>query len=189
VCHDPHASDNKSLLTAAKINDLCFTCHQDDATKRKWVHKPIQEKGCTACHDPHGGDYKFNLSDAEGNDLCLKCHTGVATKVKFPHRAVVRYGCIACHDPHASDNEKGLVRATNELCVSCHQDHPDGSHTGGPHKVEGSADPKRPGRPFSCASCHNPHGSDNPKLFYAGASREQSCKYCHTNPVATGGSP
>ncbi len=25
------------------------------------------------------------------------------------------------------------------------------------------------GRPFSCASCHNPHGSDNPDFFYFGS--------------------
>src|SRR3954468_17026432 len=59
VCHDPHSSDNKSLLTAAKINDVCFKCHADDATKKAWVHKPLLEKGCTACHDAHGADFKF----------------------------------------------------------------------------------------------------------------------------------
>jgi len=189
VCHDPHSSDNKSLLATARINDLCFTCHQDDATNRKWVHKPIQEKGCTACHDPHGADYRFNLADADGDALCLKCHSSMAKKVKVPHKALARYGCTACHDPHASNNEKGLVKATNELCTSCHQDHPDASHIGGPHKVEGIPDPKRPGRPFSCASCHNPHGSDHPKLFYAGATRDESCKYCHANLATARSSP
>ena len=190
VCHDPHSSDNKGLLASAKINDLCFKCHQDDATTRKWVHAPIlAAKGCTSCHDAHGGDYKDDLADAEGNALCLKCHAGVGDKAKVRHLALDRYGCVACHDPHGADNAKGLIKATNALCISCHQDRPDGSHTGGPHKVEGGPDPKRQGAPFSCTSCHNPHGSDNPKLFYAGRTREESCKYCHGNSLVTRGAP
>jgi predicted CXXCH cytochrome family protein len=49
------------------------------------------------------------------------------------------------------------------------------------HEVSGRLDPRRPGRPFSCASCHNPHGSDNPLLFYLGANPLESCDGCHGN--------
>ena len=182
VCHDPHSSDNKSLLVAARINDVCFKCHADDATRRAWVHKPIAEKGCTTCHDAHGGDYRFNLADAEGNALCLKCHAGVGEKVKVKHKALDRYGCTACHSPHASDNAKGLVKAVNALCVSCHQDQRDGAHIGsfsGRHPVSGVPDPRRKGQDLSCTSCHVPHGSDNPKLFLASATPQNLCQSCH----------
>ncbi|HUJ29438.1 MAG TPA: cytochrome c3 family protein [Myxococcales bacterium] len=182
VCHDPHSSNNKALLVSDKINQVCFTCHQDDATKQAWVHKPIlSDKGCTSCHDAHGGDFKFNLADAEGPDLCLKCHTPMQAKmkVKVPHKALVRYGCTACHDPHASAQQKGLVKPVNDLCISCHKAQADGAHTGIGHKVEGGPDPRRTGQPFSCISCHDPHGTDNPKLFRSGANAQESCKGCH----------
>lgn len=181
VCHDPHSSDNKALLMAAKINDLCFKCHSDDATTRKWVHKPLVEKGCTACHDAHGGDFKNNLADAEGNALCLKCHAAVGQKAKVKHKALERYGCLACHSPHASDQPKGLIEAANTLCVSCHAEQREGGHIktfSGKHPVSGAIDP-RTKRELSCVSCHSPHGSDNPKLFYAGATPQDSCKSCH----------
>ena len=182
VCHDPHSSDNKGLLTAARINDLCFKCHADDATTRKWVHKPLVEKGCNACHDAHGGDFRANLADAEGTALCLKCHAGVGTKVRVKHKALERQGCTACHTPHASDEPKGLIRATGQLCISCHQEQRDGAHVktfSGKHPLSGVLDPHRKGQELSCVSCHAPHGSDNPKLFYAGATPQESCRYCH----------
>jgi predicted CXXCH cytochrome family protein len=182
VCHDPHSSENKGLLTAGRINDVCFKCHADDASGRKWVHKPITDKGCTSCHDAHGGDFKFNLADAEGNALCLKCHAGVGAKVKVKHKALDRYGCTACHTPHAGDNPKGLLKAANALCTGCHAEQQDGGHIktfSGKHPVAGPADPKRKGADFSCVSCHAPHGSDNPRLFYAGATPQDACKYCH----------
>jgi predicted CXXCH cytochrome family protein len=182
VCHEPHSSDNRGLLTATG-NALCFKCHQDDLKGRAWVHKPIADKGCTACHDAHGADYRFNLTDGDGNDLCLKCHKGVGVKAKVKHLALDRYGCIACHDPHGADQPQGLRKATNDLCISCHAAQADGSHVGTAHKVEGGVDPRRAGKAFSCTSCHNPHGSDNPKLFYKGANAQEMCTSCHADRI------
>ncbi len=182
-CHDPHSSDTAGLLKQGHINDLCFSCHKDNITKREWIHAPITEKGCTACHDAHGGDYANDLSDGEGDALCLKCHKGVGVNIKVKHK-VMESGCIKCHDAHASDQPGGLLKATNELCVSCHEKQADGAHVTGMkpgvlHKISGGLDEKRAGRAFSCVSCHNPHGSDNAKLFYKGQTATESCAYCH----------
>lgn len=181
VCHDPHSSANQGLLRSARASDLCFRCHQDELTGRKWVHKPAAEKGCLECHDPHGGDGPFNLVGAQGKDLCSRCHKPVDAK-KNVHRAITRYGCTACHDPHAANYAKGLIRATNALCTSCHDRQQDGSHVtsiGSTHKVEGGPDPHDPARDFSCASCHDPHASDGPKLLRFGATPMESCAFCH----------
>src|SRR5262249_19710860 len=182
VCHEPHSSDQRGLLAAANTSELCFRCHANDAANRKWVHKPLAEKGCQACHDAHGSDYLFNLIDGEGNTLCLKCHAGVGTKVKTRHRALDRYGCVACHTPHAGDVLKGLLKNVNDLCTSCHAAQGDGSHIGtfsGTHPVAGKRDPRRKDEELSCVSCHSPHGSDSPRLLYSGATPQESCKGCH----------
>jgi predicted CXXCH cytochrome family protein len=50
-----------------------------------------------------------------------------------------------------------------------------GHTVGGPKLL----DPRKPDRPFSCASCHNPHGSDFPFLAYSGANAMESCDGCH----------
>jgi len=182
VCHDPHSADENGLLRASKQEKLCYLCHVDDLSKRRVIHKPIKEKGCTACHDPHGADFPFNLTDGEGKDLCYKCHKPV-DKVKRPHAALSRDGCTGCHDPHGANNAKLLNKPINTLCVSCHEKEKDGTHvtfTGQPpHKMFGGSDPKHKEKEFSCVSCHNPHGTDNPKLFYFGETKAGMCVYCH----------
>jgi predicted CXXCH cytochrome family protein len=47
------------------------------------------------------------------------------------------------------------------------------------HIIKGPVDPRRPDREFTCASCHNPHGSDHQKLFYLGDTGMESCAGCH----------
>ena len=179
TCHDPHSGDEDGLLRATRQKKLCFLCHVDDMSKRRVIHKPILEKGCTACHDPHGSDYPYDLIDGEGKEVCYKCHKPV-DKVKQPHAALIRDGCTGCHDPHGSNNAKLLSQPINALCISCHERQKDGTHVSAPaHKMFGGSDPKHREKEFSCVSCHNPHGTDNPKLFYFGSSAKGMCVYCH----------
>jgi predicted CXXCH cytochrome family protein len=182
VCHDPHSSDNPKLVAKPTVQATCFTCHQDDLTGRKVVHAPVA-KGCDQCHDPHGSANRFALKGGEGKAACYKCHKPVdGGKVK--HAALERYGCTACHDPHGTDRAALLATRVNALCASCHPEQKDGRHVtpvvASGHPVGGNLnDPRRPGRDFTCASCHNPHGSDNPRLFYFGGSSMESCDGCH----------
>lgn len=183
VCHNPHSSDNERLLQAGPpIRNVCFRCHDDDVTGRNFIHKPVREGLCTNCHDPHGAANPFNLKAGEGKQVCYSCHK-VKDDVKNKHRALERYGCTACHDPHGTANRFQLIKPVNRLCQTCHTDKTDGLHVttfvANGHKITGGADPHNTDRDFSCASCHNPHGSDSPKLLRFGEVVNEVCDWCH----------
>ncbi|HEY4716372.1 MAG TPA: cytochrome c3 family protein [bacterium] len=182
ACHDPHQSDNVKLLRFARHGDLCYQCHSDDLTGRESVHPPAGEGDCLGCHSPHGSKYAKNLTE-EPPQLCYNCHDKVDSQ-KVVHAAIKIKGCTGCHNPHGSDNAPLLVKPLNALCESCHRDKKDGAHifrgfTQQLHPVSGPKDPKRNGKVFACVSCHNPHSSDNPKLFYEGNDKMSMCKRCH----------
>ena len=188
VCHDPHSSDQPKLVAKPTVAETCFLCHQDDLTGRKVIHAPVA-KGCNQCHDPHGAQYRFGLK-GDGKTACYKCHKPVDGG-KHKHAALERYGCTACHDPHGAANASMLPKRVNDLCISCHPGEKDGRHVSpiaaGGHTVGGRnlRDPRRTGREFSCASCHNPHGSDSPRLLYFGEEVMQSCAWCHGDKTGT----
>ena len=182
VCHDPHSSDSPKLVAKATLQETCFICHQDDLSGRKVIHAPVA-KGCDQCHDPHGAANRFALKFGEGKAACYKCHKPVDTG-KVKHAALERYGCTGCHDPHGTGNRAMLAQKVNALCSGCHSGQADGRHVtpiaAGGHAVGGDlSDPRRAGREFSCASCHDPHGSNSPKLLYYGDTVMESCAWCH----------
>jgi predicted CXXCH cytochrome family protein len=182
VCHAPHTSDQPKLLAKATMNETCFLCHQDDVTMRKVIHPPVK-KSCTECHGAHGAPNRNVLKAGEGKKQCYACHQPV-DKGKNKHAALERYGCVGCHDPHGTAYGRLVPKKVNDLCIGCHERQKDGRHVSpmiaSGHVVGGDLlDPRRPNRDFTCASCHNPHGSDNPNLFYTGADSMQMCAACH----------
>ena len=184
VCHEPHSSTQPKLLAAAAPASTCFKCHQDDLTGRKVIHKPL-EKGCDQCHLSHGGANRHLLKGGEGKKACQVCHQAPVDAGKVKHAALERYGCTGCHDPHGTANRFLIAKKTNDLCSGCHEGQKDGRHVSSivarGHTVGGPdlTDPRKPDRPFSCASCHNPHGSDFPNFFYMGNTAMESCDGCH----------
>jgi predicted CXXCH cytochrome family protein len=182
VCHEPHASDYAPLLRKEKPAETCFLCHSDDATGRDFVHKPVADGRCTACHSPHGAADPFSISRGSGKNLCYACHKTVDAG-KNKHPVLERGGCVACHDPHAGNNPFFLAKPVNALCISCHPNQKDGTHVTSfipnGHKISGGPDPHNIDRDFSCASCHNPHGSDGPKLLRFGDNTMEACDGCH----------
>jgi predicted CXXCH cytochrome family protein len=56
----------------------------------------------------------------------------------------------------------------DEICWGCHDEkalknaHPVARH---PTSKEEKPDPRRPDKPFNCASCHEPHAGKNAKLM------------------------
>jgi len=177
-CHKPHSSSNRKLLVK-EGKELCFICHYDDLSDRAHIHPAIEE-GCIFCHLPHSANFSKLLSESE-KEICYKCHENKEGE-KVVHGILKKEGCSPCHNPHGSDYDKLLPSSVNDLCSKCHRNQSDGSHIfsgiRGLHPVMGVRDPSTQ-KALTCVSCHNPHSSPHPKLFYEGESKLEMCKKCH----------
>jgi len=166
VCHVPHASDNASLAREAGAA-LCTGCHEGQAEELAMpvVHRIVQSVGCAACHDPHSAAAP-RLLYAEGNALCAACHLESAEK-----REPNSQGRITILEsrtvPAAALEGSPLIRLTEG------QGHPLAKHP-----VEADSDPRNPGEPFGCASCHAPHAAQREALIQGG-SWMSLCRQCH----------
>ena len=173
----------------------CVPCHAG-ITQNKVVHAPAYG-GCATCHSeldatavPHKSKGKVagGLS-ADVPALCTKCHERKLFEGKFVHAPVAGALCLTCHDPHASDQVGLLKKEPATLCLDCHPDIKKTPHVvagisgkghplGDEAKWKEATDPLRPGKKFYCASCHEPHRSDQPKLTRYGSGMS-SCQKCH----------
>jgi len=173
----------------------CAKCHAY-LSESKFVH-PALQAGCKACHDqidasvaPHKskGAFAKGLS-AEAPALCTKCHENKLFQGKVVHGPVAAGKCLECHDPHASDSVGLLTKEPAALCLDCHSDVKKRPHvvvgfSGGGHplgdakKPETVEDPLRPGKPFYCAACHEPHRSELAMLNRFGKGMS-TCQKCH----------
>lgn len=173
----------------------CTKCHAD-VTEKKFVHAAL-EKGCKTCHAQLDASSKRHKSmgkfehglKAEAPALCTGCHEEKLFDGKVVHGPVASGKCLECHDPHASDNVGLLTKEPAALCLDCHADIKKKPHvivgfSGGGHplgdvkKDKEVQDPLRPGKPFYCAACHEPHRSELPNLgrFPKGMG---TCQKCH----------
>jgi predicted CXXCH cytochrome family protein len=197
ACHNPHSTPAGRLLKA-EGNDLCFTCHDKAQFGKKVVHAAIG-MGCTGCHVPHSSRNE-RLLIAAVPDVCMTCHDKTEFSKINVHPPVASGMCLSCHSPHSTDQVAMLHKTPSELCVDCHENVPKALHAitgftksghplGLPRRSKTGTlragqktlmDPLRQERPFSCASCHNPHSSDYRRLFrYAAENTMQLCKLCH----------
>ena len=200
ACHDPHQSDNAKLLVTSSINELCTSCHQaKDKFLRETtnIHPPVADQ-CTNCHDPHTEDHLYQLKADGKKDLCVMCHVDKEVwinTVTDKHGALDRpRKCLECHDPHGSEHPKFLVKQNSkDLCLSCHNETLVTDETG--YKLQNiqkhldkNPDWHGPILWGDCASCHNPHGSNNlrmlnkpfPRTFYEKFDENNYiCFQCH----------
>jgi predicted CXXCH cytochrome family protein len=180
-------------LPAQAEDNPCLKCHAKVAQKKE-VHAAVN-MGCDSCHEeldasavPHKSKGKFAKGlSAEGPALCANCHDKKLFKGKVVHAPVEGGPCLGCHDPHASEYQGLLKKEPATLCLDCHPD-----IKKGPHLISGisssghplgngkkeAQDPRRPGKKFYCAACHEPHRSELPRLnrFAKGMA---SCQNCH----------
>lgn len=171
-------------------NHACLDCHANITrafpasphARLRLEHGQVAgQYGCESCHGPaskhiamigRGGRDKFIINPGKEPEACFKCHLETQAEFHFPeHHPVIegKMNCVQCHDPHGMDIMKpagGLAMARlNESCAQCHREQTRPFIFEHPALREG------------CTSCHNPHGSINPKLLTVRDSN--LCLRCH----------
>jgi predicted CXXCH cytochrome family protein len=202
VCHDPHASDEPSLMRKTEENtSACILCHTElsEMAAREDSHEPFREGNCAACHEPHSSDRRALLADNEAA-LCETCHSGSAAKHDIV--AVGDFSCSDCHDPHGASKKAPVAAYAHEPfasgeCETCHtldageisieDDFPRGDlcadcHDDKTAAVAGSdshfgADALAAGGTATCLECHSAHTTTVPGLKTA--VEEDLCRKCH----------
>jgi predicted CXXCH cytochrome family protein len=170
ICHQPHVSDVKFLLTAPTVREVCLQCHVPDDDP--FPHGPFAGGECTACHHPHESDFPYLLRGGDGAEHCFTCHgemeqaLDTATYVHAPALGA----CVDCHDPHASPYEHALRDSMEETCFACHADIEQMvAGAAAPHAAVLTGD--------GCANCHDAHSADRPSLLRD--REDELCLQCH----------
>ena len=187
-CHGPgqkHADSasaedirNPSKLAAAAVDQICLTCHFGPPVHagRLMSSHARNQVSCTTCHKIHAdtlGSLVVRKASAI-NEQCDACHINVVAQFQQPYHHRVpedAMSCVDCHNPHGSFRPAmGQIFAANEPgCFNCHGD------KRGPFTFE-----HPPMRFEGCGSCHELHGSANPRMLTR-AVVQYVCLECHAN--------
>ena len=177
VCHTD-AEGKGGLISDPP--ELCSMCHtpKDD---KKFIHGPVAAGACTVCHNPHESENQKLLVTSNINELCTSCHMakGEMLATKQHIHPPVKDSCINCHDPHTADHKFQLMADPKmDLCVMCHTDKKEWTD-----KVS-SKHGAIVDRPQKCQECHDPHGTDTPRMMKKASVREM-CLSCHNQQLVT----
>jgi len=172
-CHGPgeaHSSNDgdktkiigfRDPAEARKYNGQCLSCHQNNAPMegfRGTLHGK-SDLACVDCHGIHKSERMTHLLKKPETVLCMDCHVQTRTAFSKPYHHRVKEGavrCTDCHQPH-SGLERRQVRTSMSGDVACYKCH---SQTKGPFLYEHA-----PLQIRDCQACHEPHGSNNPKML------------------------
>ena len=199
-CHGPGsehvlgAGDKSKIslfgeMTPADVLGRCLDCHAGDVGKmeiRRSSHS-TGEVSCVSCHSVHGSREQRPLLAKTERETCYQCHNEVRARFELPFKHRVNEGailCSDCHNPHGAPTatwgaaqSPRMVRQAfgNDIaCTKCHTD------KRGPFIHE-----HPPVRVGGCATCHDSHGSTNPRLLTRPAAFTL-CLECHTGVAGAG---
>lgn len=161
----------------------------------------MEKLGCESCHGAgkahvDGGGDKTQIirfgkdtgsSAEQQNDACISCHNRKAQMFwKGSSHEARGMTCVTCHVTKAEKknslmaenrfmeqvgNDHEFTKATQtELCLDCHK-------MKRAQLQRSSHMPFREGK-INCSTCHNPHGSPNPKQLLQ-ATANENCLSCH----------
>lgn len=176
ACHDPHSSDNNSLLKSDVDFKLCETCHELDFWQNKRSHGPVASGNCFNCHEPHSSKHKKLLIKNTQN-LCFMCHENIKESNSMLHlHSPFKLNCLSCHDSHGGLKENILINTIPELCYTCHENtklHIEKTQI----KHGAILETKK------CMNCHSPHASNEPSLLLE--KENDTCLECHNKEIET----
>ncbi len=183
------AGGDKSLIKSlhgAEGAETCLTCHDvttEHTSYRNGVHGVSDTVNCLTCHSVHTPNAKEpKLLAKRQTELCASCHQGPASAMRS--KAYVHHldrggmTCASCHEPHGRRGEGALklTRQGEAPCLSCH------SEKRGPFVYEHGG-PTTGGMTGGCLTCHEPHGSNNPKMLTR-SRVDLLCLECHSTLAA-----
>ena len=188
-------TDRTSLFHNSSIEQSCTPCHEglpsaDNGASMKadctvchkaiagatYLHSPVEMKECSSCHSWSKEKHAVVVEKGVPT-VCYDCHTDKQAQVDSSTSIhPVAGDCLTCHSPHGSEQNHILKESVYPTCTSCHEDqqlnHPVGRHPLRFVKLKN-------GDEISCASCHNPHGSNNNHLLRFAGEGMEVCAQCH----------
>jgi len=200
-CAQCHGDINKGISLTADHADLRAVPEKAQLRAQKGIttgfktadHARLQIRGehalnvgCEACHGPgsvhseSGGEPHTIINPRKSPEICFQCHLekqGEFSNMPYHHQVMQgKVGCGDCHNPHKGSVVKSggvSLDSSDATCFRCH------APQRGPFVFEHEA--VREG----CITCHDPHGSINPKML-----RQRNanlCLKCHIQQrTATG---
>ena len=161
-CHE----EGFSNALKKQIPDLCYSCHENFASKFNSLHGPVASGACQQCHDPHESRYE-KLLIRTSRDICFNCHeSGMVLKNPI-HEKIGDQNCTECHNPHGGGNNGFLLGGT---CYKCH-----GDFNSAYSRLHG------PVASSSCEACHDSHSSGSAKHLLRES--QKLCFFCHNSEL------
>ena len=168
---------NPKKVAPKSSEATCMGCHKNHPSQVGQVRSGHGrgQVACVSCHSVHTPPTLQTATSK--NQQCFGCHAEARAQFARPFSHKLTEGqlnCVDCHNPHGSFNGRALATAqrhgSNEPgCLKCHTD------KRGPFRFEHA-----PVRFEACNSCHEPHGSVNPRMLVRQDVATQ-CMECHSN--------
>ena len=195
TCTDCHAVDsrhyeedpaaypaaNPDKLTAAATAQVCAACHQN-SHQQNMVEKNIHfqnEVSCGACHSVHESKQEPLLRQHQ-IELCQSCHANTVGEFSKPYRHPLSDRVMTCTECHMTLDltSRDLSLNGSNVCARCH------AEFGGPFPYEHQATLDFSTEEGACITCHDAHGSFNPRMLKQPYEPPhfQQCSQCHTVP-------
>ena len=188
---DQTAPSASALKPGYAGSEACAACHEDKVPAALAHHKALETSkrhhwagmACEACHGPgkdhaESGDITKivsfkSLSSTKVIQVCLGCHANaqrISGRRTDPHSRN-EMSCTSCHVIHRPVAEPLLVKASTDLCFTCHTDVKGEFTRPYRHRLQEGM--------VTCVDCHNPHGTVRNAALKSFSANEPGCLKCH----------